>query len=622
MTFEQDSVFNELKFRIKLLEKQDARSAVSMEEKLLLWLVSETIIESDDSSNLLFNVLERISVILDISHASCCQYQEGKVTELTHYQPHNSMVESSCQYLSDSDILKKLEEKPLIISRCDFSKYHINLPETVINPPSIIGLFPFQSLMIPFGVCIFFDFENQGSKIMSLQLVIHRLLLMAIEKLEKLNLLTELKELNLKFETKLREKTQQFENNTEELKKKLREREEQKNQNIKLSSMEHEPTQSSHSILDDINVEIRTPMNGILGFTEILRDASLPDDERSNYIDIVKSCARSLLKIVEDSSNFSNILSDKFTIFPEEINLTAFLSKLYDIFKKDELYKQREFVDLKLNINVNSTTTINIDKNRLEQIMTNLMGNAIKYTSNGTIEFGCYWQENNKKENDLVLFVRDSGIGIAEEIQPKIFEPFFKVEHDVSKLYGGMGLGLSIAKKLTERMDGEIWFESEINKGSTFYISFPSTILVTKLEDNSPLQSGEEASANWHDKNILIVEDDVMSYIYLKEVLRSTHANILYANTGQKAIEMVKEHSEIDLILMDIKLPDISGYEVTNSIKKLRNVPVIAQTAFAMADDHKKSLEVGCDDYISKPINRKKLLHAIAIQFSKETSVF
>ena len=183
-------------------------------------------------------------------------------------------------------------------------------------------------------------------------------------------------------------------------------------------------------------------------------------------------------------------------------------------------------------------------------------------------------------------------------------------------------MGLSITKELTERLGGKIWFESEPNKGTEFFIAFPQEILVTEKADNVIIYPNNKEEENWVDKTILIVEDDEMSYIFLKEILKGTRANLLHAKTGNKALELANTNQQIDLVLMDIKLPDISGYEVTSLIKKSRDIPVIAQTAFAMADDHKKCIEVGCDDYLSKPINRKKLLQSIAIQFHKNKDAF
>jgi len=192
------------------------------------------------------------------------------------------------------------------------------------------------------------------------------------------------------------------------------------------------------------------------------------------------------------------------------------------------------------------------------------------------------------------------------------------VEHEISKLYGGLGLGLTIAKVLVEMMGGKIWFDSDPGKGSSFYFSVPEAMDVTEYDLEILAENGLDKLLDWSKKKILIVEDDPMSVIYLKEAIKSTGAQLMHASDGKSAVDIVNSGIPIDLILMDIKLPGMSGYEATRRIKSVSDIPIIAQTAYAMADDYKKILQVGCDDYISKPINRKKLLKKIQDIFTKD----
>ncbi|MCF8404812.1 MAG: response regulator [Bacteroidales bacterium] len=620
MATKQDTVITELKLRIKLLEKQGALSPGWMEEKLLLWLVSETIEMANKSDELLNNLVERICVILDLQYGACCAVKEGHLITHAVYaeDDYNDLNRFVIPLVEES--LVKLDEEPHFIESGNVNLKSSGAFDGSV-PPFLIGLFPFQSLVIPLGSFVFYATDDNRFKVRQFSLMIHQVIKMAIAKFEKLNLLEELKKVNSSFETELRKRT-------EELKKKI------ENVNIDTNKdLENKPTSVKKpeakdiDFLKDISVEIRTPMNGILGFSEILRDENIPAGEKNNYIDIIKSCANSLMKIVDDAVSYNYIESGKLELKSREFPIAKFLTEIYDHFKKDELYTQREHVDLRLSINVNGNTQLFTDEERLKQILYCLINNAIKFTGEGYIEFGCSRQakdiqaKDSVKKKDIIFFVKDTGMGISPDIQDKIFDPLFKYEHEISKLYSGLGIGLSLAKNLVHALGGIIWFESVLESGSQFYFTLPESAIVSATEEFLLKDENGEVFYNWEDKKILIVEDDDMSIIYLKEVLRATNASILLAKDGKNAIDLAKKHPEINLILMDIKLPGINGYEVTSIIKEFLNVPIIAQTAYAMADDYKKSQEVGCDEYISKPINRRKLLKLMNNLFAKYESI-
>ncbi|MCB2220530.1 MAG: response regulator [Bacteroidetes bacterium] len=633
MAVNQDSIINELKLRIRLLEKQNEQLAGRMEEKLLMWLVSDTINESDNPEELLKTVLERIAVLLDIPFSSCYRVHGDQLELISGFSLSDTINSDLFKIKSVGTLLESLEENPLFLSVDLIREHGVELNNSLAAQIQNVSFFPFESMYIPYGIFIFFETNPGKGSLKPISLVLQSLIHAAVEKFEKLNLLQELKELNYSFETRVKERAEELE--AEYKKDHDPSAPEIKSQREPETEPEPEPPQKESQkllntaiqsedlnalFLRNIGIEVRTPINGIQGFAELVRNPDIDESQKNNYIDIIKSCGKSLLKIIDDAVNYAYLKSEKIQLNRTEFAITPFLTELYDHFKVDELFKQRKNLELKLNVNVNGSTRIFADRDRLWQVMTNLAGNAIKFTKEGTIEIGCYFHEeidSDETSHELHFFVKDTGVGIPEEVGEKVFDEFYKIEYEISKLYGGIGLGLTIARKLARLMGGDIWFNSVKGNGTEFYFSIPDAIMDPQKKGDlvmDPFQSGE---FDWKDKNIMIVEDDEMSFIFLREILKNTQANILYAKDGSQAIDMVKQDPVIDLILMDIKLPGMSGYEATGIIKSIIDVPVIIQTAYAMADDQKRILETGCDDYITKPINRRKLLHSIRRIFSR-----
>ena len=238
-----------------------------------------------------------------------------------------------------------------------------------------------------------------------------------------------------------------------------------------------------------------------------------------------------------------------------------------------------------------------------------MLNNALKFTSKGTIKFGYFIEIPN-----IVFFVKDTGIGLTETEKEIIFERFRQVEDQMTRRFGGSGIGLSISKGIVENMNGRIWVDSEKGKGSTFYFSLPFKV----YEKKEILKASNKKASDylWNNKTILIVEDSQISYELLTKFLKDTKVNILHAPDGEKAVEICKKDENIDLILMDIQLPVLDGLEATSQIKEFRpNLPIIAQTANAMEEDKPNILAAGCDDYIAKPIDRTDLLEKIDLFF-------
>jgi len=619
MAVNQDSIFNELKLRIKLQEQHDEHLATRMEEKLLLWLVSDTINQSGDVDDLLYNLLERISIIRDIPFSVCCQISNDEVSPINFYSSFDNTKLRECPFKLSAQLLAKIRSGPVFMNKESFEIEGFFVNDELNFEPERISIFPFQSLHIPFGMFAFVEKEKKYPDFSAFSIAIKQIIHTAIEKMDKLTLLEELKDLNASFENKVRERSNKLEKANKKLKEEIKDFKLKQEESTPKLNLEALPENFDSSLLHNISHEIRTPLNGILGFSELMRKSNIDSNEREKYINIIKTCGKSILKIVNDVIDLSRIESEQVQINKEEFSITKFMTEIYDYFKNDELFKQKENVDLRLNINFDGSTTIESDRKLVWQILINLIGNALKFTEEGFVEIGCRIEEKKNKsgKRNLVIFVKDTGIGIEEDLKESVFQKFTKIEHDISKIFGGTGLGLTLSKELVELLGGKLWFDSESNKGSEFFFTLPESVLTLNGNDKILTSKELKAKYNWDDKNVMIVEDDEMSYIYLKEVLKSTNINIIHAKNGMEAVEMAQNNPEIDIILMDIKLPEMDGYEATRRIKKIRDsIPVIAQTAYAMADDQQKSIQVGCDDYISKPINRRRLLQTMDLFFN------
>ena len=251
------------------------------------------------------------------------------------------------------------------------------------------------------------------------------------------------------------------------------------------------------------------------------------------------------------------------------------------------------------------------DIDRFKQIIRNLISNSIKFTDFGLIEFG-FKTIINKKEPHIQFFIRDTGIGIPQEKIDVIFESFRQASESDTKIYGGTGLGLAITKKMVEILGGNIWVKSTPGQGSTFYFTLPyKPATLPETYSQKKIIKTTAKSYNWKNKKLLIVEDDEQSFIFFENVLKKTQIQIVRAINGIEAIKIFEEIN-FDIVLMDIQLPKLDGYKTTKKLKQIRkDIPVIAQTAYAMADEREKCLAAGCDDYISKPINITDLLGLI-----------
>jgi PAS domain S-box-containing protein len=358
------------------------------------------------------------------------------------------------------------------------------------------------------------------------------------------------------------------------------------------------------AFLANMSHEIRTPMNGIIGFSELLMDVDLAQEKRKYYAGIIIDSSKQLLALVNDILDLSRIETGKVTLLYEDLVVNDLINILFAFFEPQTGSRNITLHAVKPLNNLQST--ISTDKTRLRQVLTNLLNNALKFTRDGHIRFGY-----TKIEGFLQFFVEDTGIGIPEDMQEKIFEPFRQAQNDIARQFGGAGLGLSISTRLVELLGGKMWLKSEPGKGSVFYFTIPYNTAQVKSKDKSRL---EKTILNIDAQGIviLVAEDDNVNYLYLETVLSKSRVNLIRASNGIEAVELCKKNPEIHMVLMDIKLPFMNGYEATRKIKQqFPDLPVIAQTAYAMNEDRVKAFEAGCDDYITKPIKRGELLALI-----------
>lgn len=365
------------------------------------------------------------------------------------------------------------------------------------------------------------------------------------------------------------------------------------------------------AFLANMSHEIRTPMNGILGFSSLLKEPNLTDKKKDEYLYIIERSGERLLDIIDDIISISKIESGQMELNMNELNINEQIEYIYNFFLPET--KKKEMHLSFRNSLTSSESTIITDRVKIDAVLTNLVKNAVKYSDNGSIELGYI-----KKGDYLEFYVKDTGIGIQKEEQELIFDRFIQSDAAVSRVIEGNGLGLSISEAYVKMLGGEIWVESEIDKGSTFYFTVPyQTPMITEnITEKNELNGVEVSQRN--KLKILIVEDDETSEKFISLIVKDISSQIINARTGKEAVQAFNENPDIDLVLMDIQLPELNGYEATRQIREInKDAIIIAQTAFGLYGDEEKAINAGCNDYISKPINEKELNKMIFKYFKK-----
>jgi len=356
------------------------------------------------------------------------------------------------------------------------------------------------------------------------------------------------------------------------------------------------------AFLANMSHEIRTPMNAIIGFSDLLSEDDLTQEDKIDFISKIKSSGRSLMSLINDIIDIAKIEAGQLKVAESACNLNQVLSDLYGTFEELKSTSGKKSINLNLVVpDSKNNLIVMTDPMRLQQVLTNLLSNALKFTEFGTIEFGYIIEQNL-----LSFFVKDSGIGILRSKQKLLFQRFSQLDPSTTRKYGGTGLGLAISKNLVDLLGGAIGMESNPGKGSTFYFNIPYKPVQVKPVKNVRTEMN---FLEWKGKTILIAEDIMQNYLLMEALLKKTEVRLLHAVNGQIAIDIVKSEPGINLVLMDIQLPIKTGYEALKEILEFRpDLPVMSYTAFALPHEREKSLTAGFVDFIPKPIKSEILI--------------
>jgi PAS domain S-box-containing protein len=367
------------------------------------------------------------------------------------------------------------------------------------------------------------------------------------------------------------------------------------------------------AFLANMSHEIRTPMNAIIGFSSLLDDENLSVEERKEFLKIINKKGNDLLNLINDILDLSKLESKQLKLFYTENIINPLLYELTITFRSlidtngfSESVGPKNHLKVNIGKSIPDSMVFTTDFARLDQILTNLISNAIKFTEKGEIEIGCYIET----EHYLTFYVKDTGIGIPKEKISLIFERFQQADSNYNtRKYGGTGLGLSIVKGLVELLGGKIWVESEVNVGSTFFFNIPVV-----FSNKSVFSTKNIDIANFEEELVILVaEDEKSNYFLIENILkRNFKVEIHHAWNGKEAVDILNENNNINLVLMDIKMPVLNGFEAFREIRKTNeDIPIVAITAYAMNEEKDRIIKTGFNSYLSKPFKTEDLVNII-----------
>ena len=382
---------------------------------------------------------------------------------------------------------------------------------------------------------------------------------------------------------------------------------EYKNELIKAKEKAEESDRLKTAFLSNVSHEIRTPLNGIIGFSYLLREHGLPEEKIQYYSSIIIDNGNQLLSVIDDVLDLSEIEANSLPLNKTIVNVNTIINDVFSVYDP----QIRNFsIALQTHKDLDDNEAeVFTDETMLRKILDHLVNNAFKFTSRGHIKFGYYVDGISLK-----FFVSDTGKGIPDDMQELIFNAFRQADTNVSTGSGGTGVGLSLAKKITHILGGEIWLKSQVGVGSVFYFTIPYQN--TSVEQNSVKDVFIEKNSNTqrainNDFTIVIAEDEECNYFLLEEILMPRKYNVLHAWNGHEVIHLCKQN-QVDFILMDLKMPEMDGYEATRIVKnKWPHISIVAQSAHVLPNDKQMALDAGCNDFISKPIHFNDLFSII-----------
>jgi len=351
------------------------------------------------------------------------------------------------------------------------------------------------------------------------------------------------------------------------------------------------------AFLNNISHEIRTPLNGIVGFSELITSNNISQEQKNSYNDIIRSSCNQLLSVISNVLELSKIQTGQ---IKPNISKVSINQSIDIIAKTNSLAAEEKGLKIFIKLPVEETIVLT-DEPKLHHILSNLVSNAIKFTETGQIEIGYKYHNSS-----ILFFVKDTGIGISKANSSKVFQSFSQVDNSLTREYSGSGIGLSISKAYIELLGGKIWFESEVGKGTTFYFTLPVNNQNLVVDDNHKHLKQIDNDI----LKILVAEDERMNFIIIRELLKNSNVELVWAENGEDAVNQCKNDSSINLVLMDIKMPIMNGYEATKEIKSFRkNLPIVAVTAFIENQDPSK--QILFDSIIAKPYKGDELLKTI-----------
>ena len=359
------------------------------------------------------------------------------------------------------------------------------------------------------------------------------------------------------------------------------------------------------AFLENMSHEIRTPMNGILGFAELLKEPKLTGEEQKEYIQVIEKSGARMLTILQNISDISMIESGQMGVTLSNSNINEHIEYIFNYFKQEAEGKGLQMIFH--NGLPDEESVISTDARKLDSILAGLVRNSVTYTRTGRVELGY-----ERKGKALEFYVKDTGMGIPRHLHEEIFKRFAQADISHRQILHGAGLGLSVAKAFVEMLGGKIHVESEEGKGSEFSFSLPYHCDPGAKEIRINENSAPGIAHHDNKLKILIAEDDEDSDYLISTILAKKGIELLHTESGLQTIELCRNNPDIDIILMDIRMPDLSGYEATRRIRGFnKEVAIIAQTAYSLKGDREKAIEAGCDDYISKPIDKAELLSLV-----------